>query len=369
MDSLPNIAKFVERNLGGGADHLIIFYEGADEEVLGFLRPHPDVTLVHTDADYWKGRRPDSLNDRQVLNANTANVLLAPFPWAAWLFHIDGDEVLALDPASLRAVPDDIPAIRLRTLEAISQTHWETDVTHFKRPLGRNQLALLVALGVISAPNNRAYFRGHVIGKPGIRANLDSNLQIHSARSSSEAELPTFRGDGLDVLHYESFSGDEFVRKWTTHIVGEQRPARRPARRYPIRRALTAVLRLPDLTDQQREKYIMRIYDSCVRDDMATLLELGLLVERPPREHRPRPLSREQRDLYEQWLAALMRADRRYFHPDITDWPVTNLVGHLSVQLRAQSRELAELTGACVETRPRLRRSRRRRRQADAPAR
>lgn len=353
LDSMPNIRNFVERNLGGGADHLIVFLEDADEEALSFLRPHPHVTVIETDASYWGKARPGNLNHRQMVNANTANALLTPFPWATWLFHIDGDEVVDLDRALLETLPENLPVIRLRTLEAISQARWDTDVTHFKRPLERDELALLVALGIISRPHNRAYFRGQVLGKVGIRPRLDHSLLIHAASSSSGDRLPAFTSDLLNILHYESFSLEEFVRKWKSHISGDGPPPRRATDRDQLRRAVEASVRLPNLADAKREKYLEKIYEGRVRDDFGPLLELGLLVERPQRAHRPRELDNELRGLYDQWLAALLGADRRFFHPAIADWPITRAVEDLTLELQQTSIELARLTKACLPSRPR----------------
>ncbi|HNJ77798.1 MAG TPA: glycosyltransferase family 2 protein, partial [Marmoricola sp.] len=88
-DSLANVAAFCQRNLGSGADHLFIFLDGPDAEVEAYLAAHPQVTMVVTDSAYWTPSRPQSLNVRQVTNANLAMHALAALPGEHWLFHID----------------------------------------------------------------------------------------------------------------------------------------------------------------------------------------------------------------------------------------------------------------------------------------
>src|SRR5699024_12020999 len=55
--SLANVRDFVEGNLAAGADHLFVFVEGGDREVLSHLDRHPHVTAVDADTDRSEERR------------------------------------------------------------------------------------------------------------------------------------------------------------------------------------------------------------------------------------------------------------------------------------------------------------------------
>ena len=91
----------------------------------------------------------------------------------------------------------------------------------FKRQLDYEDLCLLTILGVITGPANGRYFNGHTSGKPGLRPNLDLSLRIHGVLDCNDTKLEHYEADSLHVLHYESYSGEEFVRKWLAPL---QRP-------------------------------------------------------------------------------------------------------------------------------------------------
>jgi len=67
----------VTRNLAAGADHLLVFLDDADAGTHAHLDEHPHVSVARTGGAYWHDRRPGSLNERQVANANVANVLVS----------------------------------------------------------------------------------------------------------------------------------------------------------------------------------------------------------------------------------------------------------------------------------------------------
>ena len=80
-DTLANVERFVDGNLAGGADHLVLFLDAPDDpatpDVRGFLDAHPHVTCVVTDETWWPDKRPEQLNTRQRINANVVKALLA----------------------------------------------------------------------------------------------------------------------------------------------------------------------------------------------------------------------------------------------------------------------------------------------------
>jgi len=314
-DTLPNVRRFVAGNLAGGVDHLFVFLDAADPDVRGFLDGHPHVTCVRTDKSWWHGERPDQLNVRQRINANVVKALLSVVDGADWLFHIDADEIAQIDRAALARVPADTRVVRLAPLEAVSRKHWDGDPTWFKRLLGKNDLILLQTLGVLDKPSNGAYFHGHVDGKTGIRPGLDLWLTLHHTVDERGEKQEPWNDDGLRLLHYESFSGEEFVRKWTSILAAGPTPNFRPARE-PTAIALRTLI-AKGLSEEQAAPYLMRIFERTTEDDFDTLRDLGLLEEFDPLRgnHVPEALSPGAREQIDELVARLTEEPKGIFHP------------------------------------------------------
>ena len=108
-DTLANVQRYVDGNLAGGADHLVLFLDAPDDpatpHVRGFLDAHPHVTCVVTDDAWWTDKRPEQLNTRQRINANVVKALLSTVDWAGWVFHVDGDEIVPARPCGARRRP------------------------------------------------------------------------------------------------------------------------------------------------------------------------------------------------------------------------------------------------------------------------
>lgn len=295
-DTLPRVEAFVRRNLAGGVDHLVVFLDDEQPDVAAYLGAHPQVTVVETHRDWWGGDRPRGLNRRQVIHATLTARLLAAFPWAEWVFHIDGDEVVQLEADVLSAVPSDLRAVRLPPREVVSRLHPRQGPTPFKTLLDDDQLALLTVLGVIDRPANAAYFRGHVVGKFGARPADDIVLWIHKVTDAAEATFPAFEHPALSVLHYESPDGEEFVRKWQALMTSGSGLGQRTARASTAR-AIKALLDR-DLPEEATRSFLTRIYERTALDDEETLDRLGLLARHDPdsvsREPEPFPSGGEQ---------------------------------------------------------------------------
>lgn len=304
-DTLANVRRFVEGNLAGGVDHLVVFLDAPDADVEGYLGDHEHVTHVVADEKWWGARRPADLNDRQRLNANLARALFTVVPGVDWLFHVDADEVCQIDRRVLDDVPAGYDAVRLRPLEAVSRVHWDGTPTWFKRLLDETDLRLLEVLGVIDKPANGQLFHGHVEGKTAVRPRLDRWLTIHRTVDEKREEVPHFEAPGLEVLHYESYSGEDFVRKWSAMLAAGPEISLRPVRER-TKQAIQALIGKP-LDPALREKYLLRIFERTTADDFDTLRELGLLVEVDPTRgtHRPAALPAESRDRLAGMLAAL----------------------------------------------------------------
>ena len=318
-DTLPNVQRFVQGSLAGGIDHMFVLLDapGAEgqAEVREWLEAQRHVTCIPTDKLWWAGDRPSQLNFRQRINANLLKQVLSGFGWAEWLFHVDGDEVVQVDRAVLETVPATVPAVQLAPLEAVSRMHWDADPTWFKTLLDDDDLALLFALGVIDKPSNGAYFHGHAFGKSGIRPQEAGWLTLHKALDLDREPLEVFRHESLRLLHYESYSGEDFVRKWTAMVASGPTASFRAARgtTADAKRALIG----KDLGEEKARAYLMKLFERTTEDDFETLRDLRLVVEVDPRRGgaTPRAFPDGGRDAVLAALDALRPEPKRHFHP------------------------------------------------------
>jgi len=314
-DSRENVEKFVRRNLLGGIDHLVMFLDAALPEVEEYLDGHPDVTYVRAHGDWWGGETPEGLNTRQINNAALVSRLAAGFPWAEWMFMLDGDEVARIEAGVLDRLAPETRAVRLLPMEAASRLHPDADPTLFKRLLDDDELQLLHILGVIEEPKQRSYFRGHMTGKPGVRPSSDLALGVHYVVDTTSGErVESVTDPGLNLLHYESHNGDEFVRKWMA-LLSSGDDVRQHHKRAPLARSIAATLAL-GLPEGETAAVLERLYERCALDDLETLSSLRLLVEVHPDEgeRRPRPPQAEIDQLRE-LLRRAYDAPKRVFRP------------------------------------------------------
>lgn len=294
-DTTDNVSAFVRRNLAAGVDHMFVFVDSGDPALLDMLAPVPHVTAVAADAAYLHGYSAPRLNERQNINANVANILLAGFPEVEWLFHIDGDECLDIDKEHLLALHSGVPAVSLTTLESAAKMRWEGEVNRFKFPPGQEGLERLARSGVIPDPRLRSYFHGHVGGKVGVRPCLDYRLGIHKCTDQRGQQLDLYRSAGeLRVLHYEAYSAEEFVRKWTTHF-SNRRPPKVNNQKLQMLDEIAAVMANSDgshdngVTEQWRQDGLTEIFRRHVLDDHERLEEMGLLMTPDLKRHQYQP--------------------------------------------------------------------------------
>lgn len=291
-ESVAGLERFVARNLAGGVDHVFLFVDDFDPAVTEAMDRHPHVTAVATGPGWWHGKRPRQLNVRQRINANVAKAVLAAVAGPDdWIFHIDGDEALQVDRAALAAVPAGVPVVRMPPLEAVSRKKWPGgNVTHFKKMLAPEELTLLHVLGVIDEPTNGHYFHGHCDGKSGTRPTLDRWMTLHTVHDADQEPVEDVIGVGR-MLHYESWSGDEFVRKWLNILESGSKVSFRPVRE-PTAVALRSLVRR-ELPKRTVRKYLLQIFERTTEDDFDTLRDLDLLEEVDPLAggHRPDQLA------------------------------------------------------------------------------
>ena len=336
-DSAAGLQDFVARNLAGGVDHAFLFVDDADPAITAELDEHPNVTAIATGPDWWHGKRPRQLNARQRINANVAKVLLAPFPWAEWLFHIDGDECLLLDRQVLADLPAEVGNVRANPLEAVSRKRWPgRRVTHFKRMLEPEELTLLQVLGLIEQPLNGHYFHGHCEGKSGMRPRMDRWLTLHDVHDAAQGTIPAGdlgKGEWARLLHYESWSGDEFVRKWVNILESGGKVSFRPARE-PTAVALRTLVE-SGLSKRKLRGYLMRIFERTTEDDFETLLDLGLLEAIDPLagKHTPEKLGAERRAQLDALLAAVQPENKWPFHTGRTAAALADTLERVTARL------------------------------------
>lgn len=315
-DRLSNVQRFVRGNLAGGVDHMIIFLDAADDEVETWLATRPEVTAMVTDESWWRDQRPQLLNRRQMVNTNLARALLTRVGWAEWLFHIDADEIAQIDRAELARVPRKRRAVGLTPLEVVGEMHPEGEPRLFKPLLADGDLVLLQALGVLSEPSNSLYFRSHIAGKVGVRPRKDVWLGIHKATDRDDTRIPLVHRPGLRMLHLESYSGEEFVRKWTA-MVGSGPEMHFGTQRMQIATALKAVVE-KNLPREQQARVFAMIYERHMADPVSLLNDLGLLEAIDPLggAHTPEILPQDERDRFRDLLESLRSEDKWQFLPD-----------------------------------------------------
>lgn len=313
-DSPANIRRYVTRNLAHGIDHLVVFTEETSAEAEAFLDQHPAVTHVPTGRGWWGEERSNDLNVRQRQAANLARVLLAPFAWAEWLVHIDGDEVALIDRDVVAGLPDAVKTFKLDPLEAVARSEWPGEITHFKRLLTGKELALLSVLGLVEEADNKAYFRGHVRGKRGVRIRTDLRIGLHTVKNGKGNFVKAPSDPGLRMLHLDAPTAEEFARKWMTLAGSGSRSVYRKSQR-PVVRAVHTLASL-DLPDDVRERYLRRVYELTTVEDFDTLLELGLLEEIDPDAGPHRPEAAPGADL--EAFASLLAASANHSRESLT---------------------------------------------------
>ncbi|WP_277455119.1 glycosyltransferase family 2 protein [Janibacter sp. DB-40] len=323
-DSIANVTRFVEENLAAGADHLFIFSEGGDHDVLTYLEGHPHVTVVDADAVNRRVAQPENLNTRQTINANRINWLLADIDSAEWLFHLDGDEILDIDKERLLALGPDVATVRLVPKESVSSSDAGYR-GYFKRLLSKEELALLTLFGVIDEAMNSVYFHGHVSGKVGLRPSRAHGVHIHDVSLlGEEGTTEDFRADWLHVLHYDSLSPEEYLRKWSVNAAGTPHNFR--GRRKLIHAAMSGLVKNERIDENTKREYMLEIYRREIEDDAPSLEKFGLLERVEPRNYRPGSFSRRELDAMTAVLPRLLEAEPRYFQPRKTEYDPAELM-------------------------------------------
>ena len=306
------VERFLKRNLGAGVDHMMVFLDDANPPVRQMLEEHPHVTVVRTGPKYWNGTRPPRVSDRLRINMNLANAVLATVPSVRFLVSIDSDEAVCIDRDALRR--HEARGVLLSVLEAVSKRTWPDDEpTLFKSKPTDGELAALAAMGSIIEPDLAFYFRGHQEGKPAVRPDLAIRVRVHSAHDEAGKGVARPAPD-MRVLHYESHSLDDFVRRWKDYAPSSAHLRTHRDERKLIGIALHTLHHHEALTERQRSRLIKQLFDREVADDVRTLQAMGLAGPPPTRHYEPEPLPPADLDQVERLVEALLPADKHVFN-------------------------------------------------------
>jgi len=322
-DTLENIRLFVEGNLSGGIDHMVVLLDEPEPEVEEYLAGIPEVTHLVTDGNWWGAERPENMSHRLLLNWNTVSVLLTPFEDVEWLFHMDGDEIYRLDKDDLRQIPADHAGVIATNHEVVHRREWDGDPNWYKRPLNQNELSLLWLLGELKEPTPTEYFRGHsgnmFEGKPGIRPGFEVGFHWHQPMPLQEGLDVKIAGlESQVLLHLESPRLSDFLDRWHYHFVGNRIYGK------PLRVGTqNAAQALEDLGTpaEIRDEVLTEIFERTVPENLELLQKLGFAVEFDPRnggQEPERELSAEFGEAFAAVLAATkeMSCERLHFDKD-----------------------------------------------------
>lgn len=347
-ETRETVEAFVERNVRAGADHMVVFLEHDPDGQVELLRRHPRVTPVLTDEAYWRGSRPQRLTRRQVVNATLVNWVLSAQPGVDWLVHLDADECLEVDLDLLSVLAGKERCVRLRVLEAVSTEHGSADVGLFKRKLGRGELRRLHADGLVELPENHAYFNGHVIGKAAVRPGLDVQMGVHRAFRRGGEQMPHLKHDDLAILHYDCVSAADFIRKWTARVADRHLFLRDDRRE--VYDAVADVL-AQDLTEQEREAAMLRVYRRHGEDDVSELEKRGLLLTPRFTVHQEgrRCFTDEELAGVRTLLDLLVAADKGPLRPGADRLLVLDVMGSIGSRIATTSPGLARSVDRAVK--------------------
>ena len=129
------------------------------------------------------------------------------------------------------------------------------------------------------------------------------------------------------MLHFESFSGEDFVRKWTSILAAGPKPNFRPARE-PTAVALQTLI-AKGLSPEQAQPYLMRIFERTTEDDFDTLRDLGLLEHIDARAGGHTPAAAPDGSLAT-LLDGVRREPKRPFHHGTPPAQVRKILGRVS---------------------------------------
>lgn len=209
-EPLADTLKFAAWHLEAGADTVTLLFDDPDDPAILRMAGEPRVRAIPCTAAFWAGLglSPEA---RFTLRQNAGLTWLYHRTESGWLLNADGDEFLLADAGGgamserLAAVPDDMPAVRVRTAEAII-TVAPADLRPFRRPMAYEQRARVYGDDVALFGPRRQGLIGHADGKSLVRAGLAGiSLRQHWAVDADGTELRSVEMDattGVFLLHF-----------------------------------------------------------------------------------------------------------------------------------------------------------------------
>lgn len=209
-DSKANIDFFINENIRSGIDHMFIFYEG---DLLVDPSEYKQATFI---SSLQYNRSINNLNTRQEMNIRRVVEFLHKDYEDHWIVNLDGDEVVNFDKKILANLDKKIQVITLYPIEPIVDGKTSIhDQSLCKTTLSKGKLETAKLFDLIDKESNREWLRGHILGKYMARIRLDRKYKIHRVLGGPAEEALTNRD--FNIIHYESASFDEFIRKFKNH--------------------------------------------------------------------------------------------------------------------------------------------------------
>ena len=246
---LHETISFVNYHIHVKVDHLFLFFDNPDDPSIFYLEKYNQVTCVKCDNQYWMdhgGSRPQSIEDRQVFNANNAatNARLHNFDW---IIHIDSDELIYPDininvdtqglnnagvSGLLTKVPDDVHVIQFDIREAVpDRLHYDNvfkEISLFKVSPSEAQEIALLKQEYKHVLFHGEYFRGHKSSKTAVRLSAPiKSMGLSSPVGNKETDTPENSGKlvimawrAFKLLHFDCCEYEAWKTKWIRRLDG-----------------------------------------------------------------------------------------------------------------------------------------------------
>lgn len=219
----PYIDRFIAHHLELGANRIYLFF---DDPQMAWPIRDSRVKAVVCDGDFWKDKRPDSVEARQ------RAVCRLTLRWCKcdWIAFIDSDELIHGDAvgSALARMPADVLSVHMPPFEAVYDREPGPDDAYgtrfFKQPVswpeGRHPI-LWELFGTL-ARGSRGGLWGHDRGKSFTRVKLaDGWLPIHGYKTPIGETRINVRIDGLVLLHFDALTYADWKEKCLRRIDGE----------------------------------------------------------------------------------------------------------------------------------------------------
>lgn len=214
---LPQVLAFIAHHRAIGARRIWLYFDDPDDPAADAVDGLRGVRVVRCDARHWakdghgrsgEGRRPDTHQMRQILNAIT----IYRRTNLHWLCHLDIDEFLWPTRPVAEVLADaapDVPVLRMAPWEALHDPDLPDDIftaRHFRRAIkGPDHAALRETLfgpyaevmhaGALSHAAGKCFFRA---GVPGLTPRIHTG-RLNGAPMTVRAFLPD-----IALLHFHA---------------------------------------------------------------------------------------------------------------------------------------------------------------------